>query len=274
MDFCRSRGILASGRGSAAGSVVYYLLGVTQADPVEHGLLFERFLHTGRRVMPDIDISSSRRDEVFAWVENRFPNSAMVCNKITYYLPSALQDLGRALGLPSHVRNRLTNALGRDYRHTRPHRAKEAGVVFGEVLGDAPVKGVLVGLLEKMERGFVRHVAPHSGGWVLSRYPLEGYSPLERSTGGLRCLQFDKDDTEALGLIKLDLLGLRMLGVFERTREEVVRLENTRLELDKLPEDEKVWKTIGEGDTLTLFQIESLAQTRMSVQLKPENRGT
>ena len=274
IDFCRSRGILASGRGSAAGSVVCYLLGITQADPVANGLLFERFLHTGRRVMPDIDIdiSSSRRDEVFAWVETRFPNSAMVCNRITYYLPSALQDLGRALGLPPHIRNRLTNALGRDYRHTRPHKAKEAEVVFDEVLGDAPVKEILMDLLEKMERGFVRHVAPHSGGWVLSRYPLEAYSPLERSTGGLRCLQFDKDDTEALGLIKLDLLGLRMLGVFERTREEVVRLENTWLELDSLPEDDAVWTTIGEGDTLTLFQIESPAQTRMSVQLKPETK--
>lgn len=274
MDFCRSRGIIASGRGSAAGSIICYLLGITQADPVENGLLFERFLHTGRRSMPDIDIdiSSSRRDEVFAWVEERFPNSAMVCNKVTYYLPSALQDLGRALGLPPHIRNVLTAALGRDYRHTRPHKAKEAQIVFDEVLGDAPVKDVLIHLLEKMEKDFVRLVSPHSGGWVLSRYPLSHYSPLARSTGGLRCIQFDKDDTEALGLIKLDLLGLRMLGVFERTREEVIRLENTWLELNNLPEDTEVWKTIGDGDTLTLFQIESPAQVRMSVQLKPESK--
>ena len=274
MAFCKSRGIIASGRGSAAGSIVCYLLDITQADPVENGLLFERFLHTGRRSMPDIDvdISSSRRDEVFAWVEARFPNSAMVCNKVTYYLPSALQDLGRALGLPAHIRDRLTSALGRDFRGLRPHRAKEAQVVFDEVLKDAPVKDVLIHLLEHMEKGFVRQVSPHSGGWVLSRFPLSHYSPLERSTGGLRCIQFDKDDTEALGLIKLDLLGLRMLGVFERTREEVVRLENIWLELTDLPEDPDVWKTIGEGDTLTLFQIESPAQTRMSVQLKPENK--
>ncbi len=88
MQFCKSRGIVASGRGSAAGSVICYLLGITQADPLSNGLLFERFLHTGKRAMPDIDIdiSSSRRDEVFAWVEDRFPHSAMVCNKVTYYI--------------------------------------------------------------------------------------------------------------------------------------------------------------------------------------------
>ena len=274
MRFCRSRGIIASGRGSAAGSIVCYLLGITQADPVEHGLLFERFLHGGKRTMPDvdIDIASSRRREVFDWVEGRFPNSAMVCNKITYYLPSALQDMGRALGLPPHVRNVLTKALGRDYRHTRPHKAREAQVVFDEVLGDAPVKEVLIQLLEKIEKGFVRQVSPHSGGWVLSKFPLSSYSPLEVSTGGLRCLQFDKDDVERLGLMKLDLLGLRMLGVFERAREEIVRIEDTWLDLNILPEDPEVWQTIGAGDTMTLFQIESPAQVRMSVQLKPENK--
>jgi error-prone DNA polymerase len=274
LDFCRSRGILAYGRGSAAGSIICYLLGITQADPVENDLLFERFLHTGKRAMPDIDIdiSSSRRDEVFSWIEQRFPNSAMVANRVSYYLPSALQDVGRAVGLPPQVRTRLTHALGRDYRHLRPDRARDAQVVFDEVLGNAPVKEVLFTLLEKMEKGFVRHIAPHSGGWVLSRYPLNHYSPQERSTGGIRLIQFDKDDTEALGLMKLDLLGLRMLGVFERAREEIIRTEHTFVDFSGIPEDKKVWQTIGEGDTMTLFQIESPAQVRMSVQLKPENR--
>ena len=274
MDFCKSRGIIASGRGSAAGSVVCYLLEITQADPIENNLLFERFLHAGKRTMPDIDIdiASSRRREVFTWIEERFPHSAMVCNRISYYLPSVLQDIGRALGLPAHTRNRLSKSLGRDYRHLRPHRVREAQIVFDEVLGNAAIKEVLISLLAKMEKGFVRQVAPHSGGWVLSKHPLSNYSPQERSTGGLRCLQFDKNDIESLGLMKLDLLGLRMLGVFEKAREEIIRVEKKWIDFNNIPEDEKVWQNIQSGDTMTLFQIESPAQTRMSVQMKPKNK--
>lgn len=274
-DYCRSRGIVASGRGSAVASVVCYLLGITGTDPIEHDLLFERFLHTGRTSLPDvdIDIGSSRRDEVLAWVEERFGASteAMVCNRITYRLPSAVQDLGRALGLPPLLRNRLSKNLGRDYRHLRPHRAREVESVFQEVLGEAPVKDILLGLLETMEKGFVRHVAPHSGGVVLSREPLTHYSPLERSTGGIKLLGFDKDDSEALGLIKLDLLGLRMLGVFERCREEVYRTAGRWLELHNLPDEPEVWASIRQGDTMGLFQIESPAQVRMSVDLQPRS---
>jgi error-prone DNA polymerase len=140
-DFCKSRGIVASGRGSAAASVVCYLLGVTTTDPVAHDLLFERFLHTGRRIMPDIDIDvgSHRRDEVFGWLQERFgrEHAAMVCNRVTYALPSAAQDLGRALGIPAAQRNTLTKAFGRDYRHLRPHRAREALPAFEEVLRGA-----------------------------------------------------------------------------------------------------------------------------------------
>lgn len=274
MMFCRSRGILASGRGSAAGSVICYLLDITQADPVSNGLLFERFLHAGKRSMPDIDIdiASSRRPEVFAWVEQRFPNSAMVCNRITYYLPSAIQDIGRAIGLPPKARDALTHALGRDYRHTRPHRASDAQIVFDEILGDAPVKQVLIGLLKMIEKDFVRQVAPHSGGWVISRYPLSMYSPQERSTGGLRCLQFDKDDVETLGLMKLDLLGLRILGAFEQAREEIIKTESTWIDFNAIPDDKDVWQTISAGDTMALFQLESPAQTRISTRHKPLNK--
>jgi error-prone DNA polymerase len=211
-DYCRSHGILAAGRGSAAGSVLCYLLGITLSDPIKHNLLFERFLHTGRTSMPDvdIDIASSRRDQMLRWVEDRWGQNgtgeAMVANRITYRLPSAVQDLGRALGLPPDLRDRLSRALGRDFRHLRPHRAREAEPVFSEVLGDAPIKEALLSLLTLMEPKFFRHHAPHSGGVVLSSTPLTHYSPLSRSSGGIRMLAFDKDEIEALGLIKLDLL--------------------------------------------------------------------
>lgn len=276
-DYCQQHGILAAGRGSAAGSVLCYLLGITLSDPIKHNLLFERFLHTGRTSMPDvdIDIASSRRDQVLAWVEERFglggTAEAMVANRITYRLPSAVQDLGRALGLPPELRDRLSRALGRDYRHHRPHRAREAEAVFAEVLGEAPIKQALLNLLEKMEPKFFRHHAPHSGGVVLSAAPLTHYSPIMRSSGGIRMLTFDKDDVETLGLIKLDLLGLRMLAALERAREEVLRLTGAWLPYGDLPDDPRVWQEISTGDTLGLFQIESPAQVQMTARLQPKD---
>ncbi len=274
-DYCRRHGILAAGRGSAAASVVCYLLGITMVDPLEHDLLFERFLHTGKTSMPDvdIDISSARRDEVLAWVEERFgaETEAMVCNKITYRLPLALQDLGRGLGLPKEMRDRLTKALGRDFRGLQPASAARAAEVFSEVLGDAPVTKVLLELLTSMERKHVRHLAPHSGGVVLARDPLTHYSPLERSTGGIKLLQLDKDDAESMGLIKLDLLGLRMLSALERAREEVLRLDGVWLDLARLPDDERVWDLICEGATLGLFQVESPSQQHTSRAMRSRN---
>ena len=276
-DYCSEHGILAAGRGSAAGSVLCYVLGITLADPIKHNLLFERFLHTGRRTMPDvdIDIASSRRDQVLAWVEARWggdgTGEAMVANRITYRLPSAVQDMGRALGLPPELRDRLTRALGRDHRHARPHQAGQAEEVFTEVLGSAPVKQQLLRLLSLFDKKFFRHHAPHSGGVILSAQPLTHYSPLIRSSGGIRTLTFDKDDSEKLGLIKLDLLGLRMLGVLERAREDVTRLTGKWLDFGDLPDDQEVWSRLNVGDTMALFQIESPAQTIMTARLRPEN---
>lgn len=276
-DYCRQHGILAAGRGSAAGSVLCHLLGITLSDPLKHNLLFERFLHTGRTSMPDvdIDIASSRRGQVLNWVEERFGlgghGEAMVANRITYRLPSAVQDLGRALGLPPELRDRLSRALGRDFRHHRPHRAREAQMVFDEVLGDAPVKDALMSLLTRIEPGFVRHLAPHSGGVVLGGTALTHFSPLTRSSGGIRMLTFDKDDVERLGLIKLDLLGLRMLAALERAREEVLRLTGEWLPYGDLPDDPGVWQEISTGDTMGLFQIESPAQVQMTARLQPRD---
>jgi len=276
-DYCHEHGILAAGRGSAAGSVLCYVLGITLSDPIKHNLLFERFLHTGRRTMPDvdIDIASSRRDQVLAWVEQRWgadgTGEAMVANRITYRLPSAVQDLGRALGMPPELRDRLSRSLGRDHRHARPHQAGQAVEVFTEVLGSAPVKRHLLRLLSLFDHKFFRHHAPHSGGVVLSGQPLTHFSPLIRSSGGIRTLTFDKDDVEKLGLIKLDLLGLRMLGVLERAREDVTRLTGKWLDFGDLPDDPEVWRRLNVGDTMALFQIESPAQTIMTARLRPEN---
>ena len=271
-DYCRQRSILAAGRGSAASSICCYLLGITQTDPVQHNLLFERFLHTGKSTMPDvdIDISSSRRDEVLAWVEERFGQTteAMVCNKITYRLPLAIQDLGRSLGIPPKLRNMLTTSLGRDFRGLRPPQVAAAENIFEEVLGSSPANAALVDLLSNMEPKHPRHLAPHSGGVVLSKEPLFYYSPLERSSSGIKIIQLDKDDAEALGLIKLDLLGLRMLSALEHAREEIFRTEGIWLDLGNLPDESPVWDLISSGNTLGLFQVESPSQQHTSKTMR------
>lgn len=275
MDFCRARGILAAGRGSAAGSLICYTLGISRVDPLEHDLLFERFLHAGRLSTPDVDIdvASHRREELLAWVEARFAGGqrreAMTANYITYRLPSALQDLGRALDLPMAQRTNLSKLLGRDYRHLRPHRAREARALFDEVLGNSPFKEVLLSLLEQIEPGHVRHLAPHSGGVVLSAGPLTHYSPLQRSSGGILHLQLDKEGVEQVGLIKSDLLGLRMLGALERAREAVFHTEGVWLDLFHLPDDPAVWDELSLGDTLMLFQLESPAQMQTATRVRP-----
>jgi error-prone DNA polymerase len=274
LEYCQARGIVASGRGSAAGSVICFLLGITRVDPIEHDLLFERFLHLSKDQMPDIDIdiSSSRRPELFQWLVERFPHSCMANNRLTYFLPSAIKDVGRALGLPFEMTDKLSDSLGRDFRGLRPHKARQAEKIFTEVLGNAPVKERLLCLLEDIEPGFVRGMSPHSGGWVLSKYDLTQYTPLETSTGGFRCGQFDKDHVEQLGLMKLDLLGLRMLGAHERTREEKFRVDGETINITNPPDDPAVWLDIGHGDTIGIFQIESPGQIRISTQLKPTTK--
>jgi error-prone DNA polymerase len=274
MDFCRSRSILASGRGSAAASVICYLLGISHCDPLKDDLLFERFLHAGKRCMPDVDIdvSSSRRPELFDWIERRFPNSGMVCNKVTYGIKSAIQDVGRVLAIQPQIRNELSKKLGRDFGHLRPHKARLAKPIFDEVLKGAPVVEPFLQLLEMMEKGMVSHTMPHSGGWVLSRHLLNTYTPVERSTGDFLCTQIDKDDAEILGLMKVDLLSLRMLSAVERCKEEKLRVDGEYLDTDNPPDEPLVWAEVGRGDTLGIFQIESPGQQRRSTEIKPNNQ--
>ncbi len=182
---------------------------------------------------------------------------------------AAARDLGRALGLPAELRRRLTKTLGRDFRHLSPHRAREAEPLFREVLGEAPVKELLLRLLSLMEKGHVRHLMPHVGGVVVAPGPLTRYAPMVRSAGGVRMLTLDKDDLEALGLVKLDLLGLRMLSALEEAREEVFRTEGVWLDLEALPQEEGVYRPLWRGETLGVFQLESPAQTAMSRRLRP-----
>ncbi len=270
----RSRGIRCCGRGSAANSLIAYLLGITEVDPLRHHLLFERFLHEGRRGMPDIDVDfeTHRRAEVIEWMGARWgeAHTAMTANVNTFRLRSAIRDMGKVLGYPLPLLDGATKHLP----HVGARYALEFRAELGEHLGDGVALDVLLGLcaaLHDGEEACPRHLSLHSGGMVLSRQPLRHLSPIQTSANGVRQLQFNKDDVEKLGLIKFDVLGLRMLSV---VTEAVGLLHSAGVEapdVDALPDDDpRTYDLIQRGQTLGVFQIESPGQWNLLARSQPE----
>ncbi|HEV7126876.1 MAG TPA: PHP domain-containing protein, partial [Ktedonobacterales bacterium] len=219
----RGMGIRCSGRGSAANSLVAYCLGITGVDPLEHRLLFERFLNPERAGMPDIDIDvqSDRRDELIRYVERTYSerHAAMVANVITYRPRSALRDSAKALGYPLPLINQLTKVLHQhsDAEQMGAYR-EELAQVIARLAADGAAGGLRARCLERLPLllelaprlvGLPRHLSLHNGGLVLTREPLTSLLPVRLSANGVRALEVDKDDVERLGLIKFDLLGLR-----------------------------------------------------------------
>lgn len=270
IDEARRRNIRCAGRGSAANSIVAYLLGITAVDPVRHRLLFERFLHRGRKGTPDIDVDfdSDRRDEIIAWMEERFgmEQTAMTATLITYRLRSALRDSAKALGYPLPLVDRMCKAV--------PHAGAGQVRVYRdnltEVAGESPLLETLLDMVERLE-GCPRHLGLHSGGMVLSRIPLYKLTPVQVSANGVKVVQFDKDDVEAFGLVKFDVLGLRMLATIGEALEVIERSEGRAAPLDEAPLDEpKVFNLIRAGKTIGVFQIESQGQMHLLAQHQPE----
>ncbi|MEO6906513.1 MAG: hypothetical protein ABI210_01355 [Abditibacteriaceae bacterium] len=212
INFARNRNIRCSGRGSAANSLVAYLLGITAVDPLKHKLLFERFLHEGRTGMPDIDVDfdTSRRAEVIAWMHERWgeAHTAMTANVVTFRLRMAVREMGKVLGFPLPLLDHATKLLP----HSGTKYVREFKAELAEALGDSPALEMLCSLVESLDE-CPRHLSLHSGGMILSRQPLRYLSPIQTSANGVRQIQFSKDDVERLGLIKFDVLGLRMLAV-------------------------------------------------------------
>jgi error-prone DNA polymerase len=273
----RQRGIRCAGRGSAANSIVAYLLGITGVDPLAHRLLFERFLHAGRRGTPDIDVDfdSERREEVIAWMEQRFgpEQTAMTATLQMYRLRSAVRDVAKALGWPIET----VNALGKAVPHSSARRVREHRVSIEQVLGPSPLLEPLLAMVEGLE-GCPRHLGLHSGGMVLSRRPLHHFTPVQVSANGVTMVQFDKDDLEALGLVKLDVLGLRMMATLSEADALIRRHEPpdrqgypAGVSLDELPlDDGPTFNMIRAGRTLATFQIESQGQLHLLAQHQPE----
>src|SRR5690606_31284383 len=229
----RRRGIRCAGRGSAANSIVAYLLRITEVDPLKHRLLFERFLHGGRKGTPDIDVDfdSERREEVIAWMEERFgiEQAAMTATLVTYRLRSAVRDVAKALGWPMEDVDRMSKAVP----PSRAHHAWDHRVTLEQVIPSSPLMDVLLGMVESLA-DCPRHLGLHSGGMVLSRKPLYHFSPVQVSANGVKMVQFDKYDVEALGLVKLDVLGLRMLASVSEAVELIQRHENPEFRLEDI----------------------------------------
>jgi error-prone DNA polymerase len=266
VNFARSRRILCQGRGSAANSAVCYALGITEVDPGRMSMLFERFVSRERNEPPDIDVDfeHQRREEVIQYLYGRYgrERAALAATVIGYRTRSAVRDLGKALGLGADAVQRLSESLSWwDGQAVLPERLRQAGLD-----PQAPVVSRLLALAGQLI-GFPRHLSQHVGGFVISRGPLPELVPVENAAMPERTvIQWDKDDLEALGLLKVDVLALGMLSAIRRALHWVgLRMP------DVPPEDPAVYRMIQRADTVGVFQIESRAQMSMLPRLKPEN---
>ncbi len=270
VSFARGRGILCQGRGSAANSAVCYCLGVTSVDPDRFDVLFERFLSKDRNEPPDIDIDfeHERREEVLQhlWERHGRESCAMTGTVITWRGRSAVRDVGKALGLSLDQVERLAGVLhGWDEADWPDATLREAG--FDP--HDATLRRVVA--LARELHGFPRHLSQHVGGMVMTRGRLDELCPIENAAmEGRTVLQWDKDDLDALKILKVDCLALGMLSAIRRCFELVRAVHGVELTLANVPADDAAtWAMVQRADTIGTFQIESRAQMAMLPRLKP-----
>ncbi|MEK0362927.1 error-prone DNA polymerase [Pseudomonas sp. CBC3] len=268
--FARNHKILCQGRGSAANSTVCFVLGITELDPAHTRLLFERFLSRERKEPPDIDVDfeHDRREEVIQYVFRRYgrDRAALTAVASTYHATGALRDVAKALSLPPDQINALADCCGRWSDRVPDHeRLREAG--FDP---DSPVlRRVLVLTGELI--GFPRHLSQHPGGFVISEHSLETLVPVENASMAERTvIQWDKDDLDLVGLLKVDVLALGMLSALRRCFNLIEHYRGTRWTIATLPqEDRATYDMISRADTVGVFQIESRAQMAMLPRLRP-----
>jgi len=269
VEFCRAEDIYCQGRGSAANSAVCYCLGITAIDPVRMGLLFERFLSIERAEPPDIDldIEHGRREEVIQHVYRKHgrTHAAMVANVIRYRAKSALRDVGKALGFAESDLLRASE-LCSSWGRLEEDSLRAAGLDRS-----SHTYRLLLELARELE-GFPRHLSIHPGGFLLGHEPIATLVPIENASMADRTvIQWDKEDVEALGLFKVDLLGLGALTHLHRSLD-LLRARGTELSLATIPPDDApTYEQVSRGDTVGVFQIESRAQMAMLPRLRPRN---
>ncbi|WP_051709660.1 error-prone DNA polymerase [Andreprevotia chitinilytica] len=268
--FARSQGILCQGRGSAANSAVCYALHITEVDPKEGNLLFGRFISKERGEPPDIDVDfeHDRREEVIQYLYRKYSRerTALAATVISYRTKSCLRDVGRALGLAEDQLDRLAKNLSWwESRDQLGQRMIEAGL-------DPDSRSVRL-LLQFVHtlRGFPRHLSQHVGGFVFSSGPLARLVPIENAAMPERTvIQWDKDDLDAVGLLKVDVLALGMLSAIRRTLQLVSAIRNKPFGMEHVPREvPAVYEMLGHADAIGVFQVESRAQMSMLPRLRP-----
>lgn len=268
--FARSRNILCQGRGSAANSAVCYCLGITAVDPEQSDLLFERFISAARNEPPDIDVDfeHERREEVIQYLYARYGRhrAGLAATVITYRTRSALRDVGKVMGLSDDtVTALLSTVWSSSSEGVTDDRVREAGLC-----PDDPRLALTLSLSREL-CGFPRHLSQHVGGFVLTRGPLDEVVPIENAAMADRTIiQWDKDDLDAVGMLKVDILALGMLSAIRKAFSLIERHHGEPLELATVPtEDPATYDMLCDGDSLGVFQVESRAQMAMLPRLQP-----
>lgn len=269
---CHAReiGVLCQGRGSAANSTVCFALGITEVDPARAAMLFERFISKERGEPPDIDVDfeHERRDEIIDYIYRKYgrERTALAAALITYRTKGALRDAGRALGFDAARIDALTASLAWwDKREQLPARFAEQGLD-----PDSPRVAKWLWLAEQL-RGFPRHLTQHVGGFVMSRGPLARLVPVENTAMPERTvIQWDKDDLDAVGLMKVDVLALGMLSALRRMLAMLSGRSGREWRLRDIPsEDPTTYAMLCRADSMGVFQVESRAQMSMLPRLRP-----
>jgi error-prone DNA polymerase len=273
VNFCREHNIMVQGRGSAANSAVCYCLGITPVDPVSNNLVFERFLNESRRGWPDIDLdlpSGDRRESVIQEIYRRYGKhgAAMTANVITYRGRSAAREIGKALNFSPSILDRFSHLFANgDFPHTME---LESQIEQSGLPKNHPRMPAFVRLYHAIY-GLPRHLGQHSGGMIICQNKLSSFVPLENaSMPGRVVAQWDKDDCEDLGIVKVDLLGLGMMSVMQDSLE-LCRERGRPLDLAHIPkDDEATFEMMQHADTIGVFQIESRAQMATLPRMKPK----
>jgi len=274
MDYARRNGIPAQGRGSAANSIVAYILGITRVDPIRHNLFVGRFINEEMSSLPDIDIdvSTNHRERLIQYVYQKYgeEHNTMVCTYVTFQARNAIRGVGKVLGMPAPILDRMAKAAG-SYS-ARDIDEDLAGLEqFRSYVTSVPWQHF--NSLCREIADFPRHLSIHVGGMIISSCPLTDIVPLERATmpGRVVC-QWDKDGVEDAGLVKVDILGLRMLSLVQEAVELIQESRGIDIDLDQIPlDDEKVYDMICRADTMGVFQVESRAQMQTLPRTRPRS---
>ncbi|WP_240374622.1 DNA polymerase III subunit alpha [Bacillus piscicola] len=273
VKFARERGMLVGpGRGSAAGSLVAYLLEITDIDPLKHRLLFERFLNPERVTMPDIDIDfpDYRRDEVIEYVSKKYGRNrvARIITFGTFGARAAVRDAGRIIQAPQALIERMASLIPQEH-HMTLQKAAKTNPSFKQLLDQEPLASSIWSIACKVE-GLPRHTSIHAAGVVMSAEELTNHVPVMKKSDEVLMTQYSMDILEDIGLLKMDFLGLKNLSLLERITRSIRFQEGIEIDLRQLPiEDKKTFQLLASGDTTGVFQLESEGMRQALKEIKP-----